>query len=535
MTAIITNKFRIQRAAQFKKEFSSISTEDNYYLYVGEPDSWQSPASDDIPPIPTDTPTEHRLVWQTMLGLKRIGEMDVSHVIPRFNWVSNTVFAAYSDNDVDLFNHPTPQEIVDANNGGYTAGPIYCIDTQFRIYKCLDNNNKSVSTVTPSGTSPLPFSTADGYTWQYMMTVSGPNVEKFASEDWMPVQVLTFDDGSFQWIVQQNAQSGKISTVKITNPGNGLVDVASGSVSSASSLTVVLSDGGNEFNDSYNHSTIHITSGTGIGQQRVITSYNATSKEVTVSEPFDIDPDSSSTYEIVPTVSISGDGTGAMARAVVESGMLTSVQVTNAGDNYTFANATVTGGNLRLGGTTPTVSVDIGPIGGHGANVVEELGARYVMMNVKLTFTEGDGDFPQSNEYRRLGIVFNPKNFGTNDSATALTLRATKQLILTGVSSDFTPDENISTLTSSAFLVESEDLGGGNFRLTYIQNESTGFDTFTVGDTLTGDTSGSTGIISSLINPEVEHNSGDILYMQNQRPISRQELQLEDIKLTIAF
>lgn len=535
MTAIITNKFRIQRARQFKKEFDS-SIDENYYLYVGETKPWSAPDSDDIPPVPVDNAQEIRKIWQSMLGLKKIDEIDVSHVIPRFNWEPNTVFASYSDDDPDLLNHPTEQEIIDANLGGYNAGPIYCVDSQFRVYKCLDNNGGAISTDTPSGTSLVPFSTSDGYVWKYMFTVSGPDILKFVTDDWIPVKLLEFDDGSNQWQVQQNAVSNQISNINVISPGSGLVDIADGAILSATSNSAVLDTGGNSFDNSYNQSTIHIVGGTGVGQQRVITSYDGTSKELTVSENFTVIPDATSTYEIRPSVLISGDGTGASAKAIVNMlGELESVQVTDSGTDYNFASATVVGGNIRLGGASPQVSVQIGPMGGHGANPVEELGGRFVMMNVKLDFNEGDGDFPTTNEYRRMGVIFDPKNFGTNDSATSTTLRATKQLLVSGVASNFLDDENISSLSASAFLVEAEDLGGGNFRITYIQTQNSGFNEFNVGETITGANSGATATIDSVINPEVEPYSGCIIYMQNQRPISRQILQLEDIKLTIAF
>jgi hypothetical protein len=536
MTAIITNKFRVQRASQFKTEFDSLSIEDNYYLFIAEPQPWQAPFSDDIPPPAVDSVAEHRKIWKSMLGMKRIGEIDVAHVIKRYNWQPNTVFASYSDSDSELFNHPTEQEIIDANLGGYNAGPIYCVDSNFNVYKCLNNNNESISSVIPSGTSPLPFSTGDGYTWQYMFTVNGPDILKFVTQDWIPVKKLDADDGSPQWLVQQNATPNSISVIKVTNAGSGYVDIADGDVASATFNTVVLANGGNAFDNSYNQSTIHIISGTGAGQQRVISAYDATTFEVTVAEPFFVVPDATSTYEIRPSVSISGNGSGALAKANINlSGQLQSVQITNPGTNYTIASATVSGGNIRLGGGVAQVSVELGPESGHGADAVKELGASFIMMNVQLEFNEGAGDFPTSNEYRRIGIIRDPKNFASSVSATAVTLRATKQLQLSGVSGTFLDDEILSAISSTALLVESEDLGGGNYRITYIQDNSTGFENFVVGETVTGSISGASGVIEGIINPEVEPNSGCILYQENHRPVSRQINQIEDIKITIAF
>jgi hypothetical protein len=47
-------------------------------------------------------------------------------------------------------------------------------------------------------------------------------------------------------------------------------------------------------------------------------------------------------YQLVPTVTILGDGTGATAEAVVVNGSITKINVTNAGNNYTSAVVSIT-------------------------------------------------------------------------------------------------------------------------------------------------------------------------------------------------
>ena len=60
-------------------------------------------------------------------------------------------------------------------------------------------------------------------------------------------------------------------------------------------------------------------------------------------------------YTTSPTVTITGDGTGATARATIVNGRVESITVTNRGINYTRATATITGG----GGYGATVNVII--------------------------------------------------------------------------------------------------------------------------------------------------------------------------------
>jgi hypothetical protein len=47
-------------------------------------------------------------------------------------------------------------------------------------------------------------------------------------------------------------------------------------------------------------------------------------------------------YQSLPNVTISGDGTGATAQAIVVGGAITAIKVTNSGNNYTSAIATIT-------------------------------------------------------------------------------------------------------------------------------------------------------------------------------------------------
>ena len=60
---------------------------------------------------------------------------------------------------------------------------------------------------------------------------------------------------------------------------------------------------------------------------------------------------------------------------------------------------------------------------------VIELGAFRVMINAKLSYDEGAGDFPIDNDYRRIGLITNPLKFGTTELISDLTVSATKAVI----------------------------------------------------------------------------------------------------------
>jgi hypothetical protein len=69
-----------------------------------------------------------------------------------------------------------------------------------------------------------------------------------------------------------------------------------------------------------------------------------------------------SNYTTAPTVTISGDGTGATARAKVSAGRITSIEVTNAGTGYTVAEVSLSGGNGSGAVISPTLQIDYGVI-----------------------------------------------------------------------------------------------------------------------------------------------------------------------------
>ena len=223
---------------------------------------------------------------------------------------------------------------------------------------------------------------------------------------------------------------------------------------------------------------------------------------------------------------------GATATATVNSGAINGFTITNAGTGYTQATITVSGG----GGSNGAIKAIIGPEGGHSSNAIHELGGFYVMNNVRLEYSDGSGDFPVSNDYRRIGLVRDPYNFGTTVVATDTTRSATKSITLnsSGLSGTFVVDETITGGSSSAS-GKVIDWNATTRVLRYYQDINTGFTAFTSSETVTGGGSSASGTVASLGNPEVEPDSGDIMYLEHRRPINRASDQIEDIKLVIEF
>ncbi len=67
-------------------------------------------------------------------------------------------------------------------------------------------------------------------------------------------------------------------------------------------------------------------------------------------------------YTSTPTVTISGDGTGATAEAIVEGGRITEIRMTNRGTDYTRATVSITGGGGYSAVATAVIDSKIGTL-----------------------------------------------------------------------------------------------------------------------------------------------------------------------------
>ncbi len=237
-------------------------------------------------------------------------------------------------------------------------------------------------------------------------------------------------------------------------------------------------------------------------------------------------------------VSIIGDGINASATPIVSgsSNIISKINITNIGNGYTFANIVISGG----GGTGATAKAMISPPGGHGSNPIYELDAKYIMLNTRLDFAEGNGDFPATNEYRRIGLISNPISSYTNLPAQETTLNATYQINLSGFTANLTLDEYVVGTTSNANIrvvdfrrIPVADVG----YVRYIQGPgiTENSNNFITNELVIGKSSGVTGDFLQKINPEVVHNTGKILFAENRRPITRASDQSENIHIVIEF
>ena len=485
MAAIITNKFRINNAEQFVESFSEASPT-TYYLFIGRSHSWASDVdaqgntiaegTDASPPTPNDDVASEFYNYDDMLGAKLIASTDVTHCIPRRNWTTGTTYDKYEHN-------------ISSSNAA-ASGATNLFDSSFvvmnsvyAVYKVIDNDGATASTVEPTSTSNSIFTTSDNYKWKYMYSLTSAETLNFMSTDFMHV--------STDSTVSAAAVDGALDTIEI---------VAGGS------------------------------------------SYNTSS---------------GTTITAIP---IRGDGASGIASVVISSGAVVTASVTTAGTGYTYAyirNADIIAAtNAGGSGTGANLNVIIPPKGGHGANAVKELGGFYVMMNKSLVGIEGTSDIGVTNDFRRIGLLKDPTNFGTTTVASASTRRQLYAAVFSSVSGTFVADEEINQASTGA-VGKVVEYDATNKILFWYQTRFPDVGTATTGNlvafsganAITGQTSSaaatpntsSSATVNAVVfssgysNPELAYDSGDMIYVEERSPITRASDQTENIKLIVEF
>jgi hypothetical protein len=498
MPAIITNKFRLNNAEQFSESFSETAN-NVYYLGIGRPQPFDTltrgdsrtdfEGTDTNPITPGDTVVREFYTYDDLIAAKRVLSTDTSFVIPRRNWTSGTVYDIYRHDYGEYLTGSTTTRKT-SNSGASTLfdSTFYVLTTARNVYKCLDNNGGATSIDEPTGVNVGVITTSDGYRWKYMYTLSAAQQSNFLSTDFMAVT----ENGSAS-ADQSNtisaAVDGSIDVVKIKAAGSGG------------------------------------TNGTHTG------------------------------------IAIRGDGTGGVASVTVSGGAVTAVTVTTPGSGYTFA--TISNAQIVAAGATSLsgaeLDVIIPPKGGHGANAKEELGGFFVMLNTSLEGTESanSGDVSAVNDFRKIALLRDPTK--SSSAVTSNTARLTKAIRIAGspTPGTFSVDEEINQATTGATgkVVEWD---ATNRILYYIQtrHNDAGVDSngnltaFSGANVITGQGGSAptgtpevatTGTVNNVVFasgysvPEIDHDTGDVLYVENRTPIQRATDQTENIKLVIEF
>ena len=528
MAAIVSSNFRVLNAENFKTNIANSSV----YVGIGKSDVWSLTTSDTTDTTPF-TPNDHLddigEARFNLIGLKKVVSSDIAHVIPRKTWTSGRSYVPWDSDDGSIFDKD-----------------FYIITSEFKVYKCIKAGG-GASSIQPTQTLTDPTAESDGYVWKYMFTTSVADANKFLTNSYMPVKTVPMDTSA-----EVAAAVSSSTTVVLTeaNPdilvgmtvsGTGISGTPTVSAVSGGTLTlsaaqsiaanVILS-----FTFATNSAAEAVLSEADYAQflNQKASKASATAQGI---ERIEVTAPGAS-YSSAPTVVITGDGTGASATAVMAgsgtSQTVSSITVNNKGSGYTVIDIELSGG----GGSGATARGVLAPAGGHGTDPRGELGGFFISLNSKLDGNDGS-DLTVGNDFRQIMLIKDPENFGTSTPASATTLKAMKYL-------DFASSVNVNnyqidelltggTSGAKAYVVE---IDSSNGYIYYHQNSKTGYGIFQNGETITGGTSTTSGALessSAVGNPEVDRNSGEVLFLENRAPINRSATQIEDIKVILEF
>ena len=478
--------------------------------------------TEEFPTVPEDNQDEKFEVYDDLIAAKRITDQYVRSVIRRYNWQVNTTYDMWRPDYAPSGTGRTGN-LTATGQSSIADAKFYVMNAQYEVWKCIYNGtnpanpNGQLSVNEPTTTDPgyvgaTGLLTLGAYTWKYMYTIPTDDVLRFLSSDFMPIVSAT---DATRIATEGIAVPGAIDAYLIEDAGSGLP-----------------ADG---------------------------------------------------TY-YAPVV---GDGTAAYATITIASGAVTSVTVGGRGQDYTygeiflktgtgsgatayglFTNSALTSAATVGAGATGKIKVIIPPQGGHGSDMELELNGKRVMANIRLTYAEGFGDFPVDNDFRRIGIIKDPYVNGTTTYATTDTLNGLTALKIDSAGADYTPDEVVTQTVTGGIakgtVVSWTPDAPGSFSgiLKIFQSPRYHKDNGVVRAfengpaTVDGEDSLASGTVDSSYNasenndpispffgnfasgisqPEIDNNSGDIIYIENRRLITRAADQIEDIKLVIEF
>jgi hypothetical protein len=496
---MVAGKYSSTFKNKFVEDFIDDVSASNSSYYVAFGRGYEWPDDYDPPATNSSILTSYLDVSKDLMFGKKLSVSDIQYCARKITWASNTVYDYYDHTDPDLYNRE-----------------FYVMNSDKRVYKCLYNNRGAPSTVEPTATIATgDFKTSDGYIWKYMYTINSLQNKKFTSVGSMPVIP--------DYYVPQYATEGAIHVVVVDSLGNGY-EAANGycDVSVNPSLIKLANSGPSSINGAYNLSTIYIAAGTGRGDYSIISDYtvNTSGKYVTTLTQLN-NIDSTSFYKISPTVNIVGDGTGALALSTVNSisGAITSIDVIDNGQGYHYATATIVANTLF--GSNCYIHPIISPPGGHGSDVISELGVDRIGISLDINTTD---NFPEWATYRQVSLLYNPLATANNTVYKDSTFVQYIVLNITNVFAPMAAGEQVYGFTSGAtgtVLYMDADI--------LVLRETIG--TFIPFETITSSTSGITCTPTAINNRDLVPYSGKIYYYRNLEPISRSGASSEQVKL----
>jgi len=328
MALILRRLGRVELARSYLRDIRN--NNDYFHFIVGRTTPW---SDETAPPTPIDSDAYIAEFRRTVMFSQRIDSADVCMLAKRENWTSNTVYDEYDD----AYGNGTSSY---SGALSLAEAKFFVMTSDFKVYKCISNNNNAQSTVEPSSTGTSIFELSDGYNWKYMFTISASDQNKFLDADFIPVRKLTGNPthdvtGEVDSISVTAGGSGYTSAPTVVIAGDGTGASATASIASGAVTSVTINTSGSGYSFAFvsfiGGGGANATGTVNLGDADSLPAGQSAVEGAAISGTLDrvVVTNAGQDYaqgDVVVTVT--GDGAGAEASAYVNSatGAITSIE-----------------------------------------------------------------------------------------------------------------------------------------------------------------------------------------------------------------
>lgn len=495
---------------------------------------------------------------ENILFGKQVFKDDVKYMIKYHPWQKDSTYDQYDD-------------ISDLETSKFYAvvGPTNNTTGDYRIYKCLSNNNGVPSTTPPDYNPTILnqiYRTPDGYVWKFMYYLTEQQFEGYNAAGYIPL-IGQFQENPDPAADANNVITGsEVSDIAVINPidNNGYPSLENGVVAGPpgnDGSMLLRSPNLSEITNYYAGMTIFCMTPNNVSFTYVIDSYTwditaDRGRIRVIGNPASDGVVINSGFKIVPTVKITGDGQGARAIPRIVDGKITNIEVLEPGKNYNNITAEIVDPNFDFA-PEDQFSIDIraklrpilSPFGYHNWNLIDEMHCRHILLYAYLTETDSN-KIGQTNSYSALGVVKNP--IFIPDPETANTASpdvfdnriaiitddyvkveqngmvyqrdANNDIIFTGRVHEV--DSSANTIYICCYMGPYSNVANNDISLhleTGLQNETGQFIQI------------NTPVANNIIESRYTQRSGTVYFMEDFVPLERTETSREEYKLVLEF
>ena len=547
MTEVLTSKLKSDTTRMFYQNIQ----DNDFYVFVSSVTQGTDRVS-----ASNSQGSKNQFLENTVFGKKVLGS-DTKFMIKYHPWQKDQTYVQYDD-----------QEDMTDKKFYAVVGPTNNDTGDYRVFKCLFNNTDAPSTAPPNWnpfTEGQVYRTADKYVWKFMYAITPAEFEAYNAIGYIPLASDVIIDPDPNADANNVVYGSGISDIFVSNPvDNAGYPSISGFLMAAPSndgtLTVRATDI-NQIKNFYVGMSIYITNPDGgPSNLYVIASYDFQvgvqyGKIKVTGTPLADGVLNGSTFTIVPSCVITGDGTGAKALPNVIEGNISSLLILNAGSGYTNVRATIVDPIFDFDPEDP-ISIDVranlrpvlSPKGGHGWNMIDEMHCRHILLYGYIT-ESNNNKIGATNTYSHLGIVKNPEFLSASaNSANTPTIFdnrisiTTNQFNFATVNAVLTQVDSDNNITFSGKVHEVDATSNTIYLSSYMgpyqngANNDTSLD-YTVklvnpqGQRITINSPQANNTIES----DYVQRSGEVYFMEDFVPLARSSTSREEYKLVLEF